>query len=463
VRNLLCLIFFVATASLSAQTIRLVRTDVDSAKSHFVTATRSFAFDVQLDSVDNCNGVSFELRHSFGNTIKFSGWRPRTLGTKGTITVDLSSDTTAGSIHIGVLSGANSDSAGFKNPVAIHLEFVAAPDAPHNANAVFNFINPRAVIGGDSSFILPLTSVPQIFNIHGYVDVWPGDADNNGLVDTRDVSQIGVFIGAGAPGNSIESFKRNPASALWSAQSALTWDSTEVTYADCDGNGVITVRDILVVLANFANIRPAAFKNDDEHVLSLGFKNGKPYSANLLKIPVSATAFKNFIGASGTIPQEFLKSVKGIEAGEIFGADALAFYDETSGEFAVGSFKNREGFTNGVVAYILADEEFAFKNELTGITAQGEFIPLNSVATSVGSFKNPEVKITSDPLLKTLKISGTEFSTYNSIEVFDITGSRVLFTNEISTTIDVASLSPGVYIAVVASGTERISRTFLLF
>jgi uncharacterized repeat protein (TIGR01451 family) len=75
--------------------------------------------------------------------------------------------------------------------------------------------------------------------------VYPGDADNDGLVDVRDILPLGRFFGLAGPG-------RSNASLNWTPQSVLLpWTPEEAVYADCDGNGTVEGNDVQAILTNW--------------------------------------------------------------------------------------------------------------------------------------------------------------------------------------------------------------------
>ncbi len=78
--------------------------------------------------------------------------------------------------------------------------------------------------------------------------VWPGDADNNGLVEIQDVLQVGIAQNRQGPG-------RPNMSQVWTPQAAIAWNSSSAgindLFADCDGNGVIDANDLSPIADNF--------------------------------------------------------------------------------------------------------------------------------------------------------------------------------------------------------------------
>ncbi len=82
-------------------------------------------------------------------------------------------------------------------------------------------------------------------NITFQVQVYPGDANNDGLVDVRDVLPIGRFYGMIGPA-------RTGATTIWGAQTlANPWSPLDAGFADCDGNGVIDSNDVVPIVQNW--------------------------------------------------------------------------------------------------------------------------------------------------------------------------------------------------------------------
>ncbi|MEM7105309.1 MAG: Ig-like domain-containing protein [Bacteroidota bacterium] len=107
-----------------------------------------------------------------------------------------------------------------------------------------------------------IPGVPELFSVVYFVDVlptqggctddcvWPGDANNNGLVDVYDLLPIGLTYGE-------TGIARINATTDWIGQAALDWPSQvpdlniNTKFADCDGNGIIEAADTLVILENY--------------------------------------------------------------------------------------------------------------------------------------------------------------------------------------------------------------------
>ncbi|MCK4858184.1 MAG: PKD domain-containing protein [candidate division Zixibacteria bacterium] len=78
--------------------------------------------------------------------------------------------------------------------------------------------------------------------------VYPGDCNNDGLVNEIDILPIGVFYGLTGP--SRDQFAEN---TTWGAKQALPWDDPRVVYADADGDGVVDENDVTIVATNWGS------------------------------------------------------------------------------------------------------------------------------------------------------------------------------------------------------------------
>lgn len=94
---------------------------------------------------------------------------------------------------------------------------------------------------GASIFLVPVSG--QVTAKAGLL-VWPGDTDNNGLVDQGDILPIGLYWHSTGPA-------RSEASLSWEVQVATPWSPEAATYADADGNGLVDQGEILAIGLNW--------------------------------------------------------------------------------------------------------------------------------------------------------------------------------------------------------------------
>lgn len=74
--------------------------------------------------------------------------------------------------------------------------------------------------------------------------VWPGDTNNDGWVDAKDVLPIGLYWKR-------TGLIRPTATTEWNAQEVTTWNPLEATYADANGDGVVEAKDVLPIGFNW--------------------------------------------------------------------------------------------------------------------------------------------------------------------------------------------------------------------
>ncbi len=98
---------------------------------------------------------------------------------------------------------------------------------------------------------LVLTSPPLYYDIQS---VWPGDFNNDGIVDNLDVLYWGLAEGFTGP-------TRPNATTDWVAQGCPEWADTiqgvNAKHQDADGNGIVDEDDLAVVLENYGKTRSA--------------------------------------------------------------------------------------------------------------------------------------------------------------------------------------------------------------
>lgn len=79
--------------------------------------------------------------------------------------------------------------------------------------------------------------------------VWPGDANEDGIVDVNDLFSIGVAYGQSGASRAVTAIN-------WAPQFAHNWVSAQPggvndKFADCNGDGIINATDTLAIIQNF--------------------------------------------------------------------------------------------------------------------------------------------------------------------------------------------------------------------
>ncbi|MBI3258264.1 MAG: T9SS type A sorting domain-containing protein [Ignavibacteriae bacterium] len=465
------------SVNLCAQSIKIVRTDVDSTRAHFITATFRFGVDITLEDSPGCTGAAFELRYTNASVVRFSGWSAGSFGSRGTIQVDQTDLTTvAGRISVGSLSGDPAYARGTDNPVVVHFDFVVMPDAIHNQTSVFSFVNAQAIINKDSGTIVQLTSNSTPLAIRSFIKVWPGDADNNGIVDTRDASQIGRFIGNNDSITMFRGFKRQPGSTFWSPQTALAWDSAQATFADCDGNGDVTLADLMIVPLNHGKVVSETKGAIPLTPIRLPDNTAPVYPPNSEKIPIFVSTDRPFLAASAEVTWNTTDDeILGIEPGELFCGKDLMLYSNIfeqkhSALLAIGALDGCQAEHGGILAYLIINPRrpgvppYPMLQTPTGITASGLFFPLQSVSAVKGEFSNDNDFI----IRKSDKLLSITFNNpqNSSVTIINVLGQNLIhksvMQSESSAEIDVSALAQGIYFVLITSGQNTYCQTFVL-
>lgn len=346
--------------NIAAQSLYVKRTDVDESRFGFVTASYTFGMDIHLKDLKNSNGIAFQLNFNQGEVVKFSQWLPGDFG-KPQIIPMLNPDGTS-KLIIAVGLGNSTIPDSIKEPKVLHLEFVVLQNAANASIVNFAFQQPVAtIIENGNREIVALEAERIDYTIHGFVNVWPGDTDNNGIVNHLDYANVTKYIGLGSATKNMKSFKRKSGSAIWAPHRVLTWDNAEVTYSDCDGNGDITITDMLIVSYNMGKDTLTSKVNKTTEEIQEDFPKPVYFeSPEYIKIPLTINPELEFITAAGTfdisnIITEF--EFIGVEPGNTFSEKPFVYFtlDESNKlHLASGSYlREQSKFNQSNLSYIV--------------------------------------------------------------------------------------------------------------
>ena len=417
-KNLLYILFvYFLCATTFAQDIFIERTDVDSSRSGFVTATYNFSFKVKLKNVRNCTGISFVLRYNQTEYVKFSNYRTLPFSRSGSVFVYPFYNPIDGyeRIFTGILNGDTVGGVGETNPEAIEFEFSVGANAPENTFVEFFFEDAEAVVSDSSSGkIIKLKSNTVLYNIHGFVNVWPGDANNDGIVNINDVSVVALYLGYGANKSNFRSFQRKNASTDWFAQSCLGWDSLAITYADCDGDGEVTINDMLIIPLNFGKTHVNRTHYSAENSLT---QFNEIHLKELVRVPYSIECEEPIVGFISEMPtNQIFINVKEIFPLNSFNDDifTVVVNNEQTKYFLSGSSQHNP----------LNNRIFAYSNQQNvligrGITKQGKIVAAKLVPQNLLS--------KADEMLILENLEGIKDFPLK-IKIFDILGEEKYYT-----------------------------------
>jgi len=177
-----------------------------------------------------------------------------------------SNDTILGDLYFSSLAQwstySNQDSSSF-----IHVpQFTSSTDLHilndsllDNKGIPFSSV-PNDFDGDVRSAISPDIGCDEFIGNPNMVNVWPGDANNDLVVDNYDIIPLGFYLNH--TGNT-----RNIVSNLYTPQQGLKWgvsqfNGQDKVYADCDGNGTIQHADTVAVRQNYGLTH--LFQNDGQ-------------------------------------------------------------------------------------------------------------------------------------------------------------------------------------------------------
>ncbi len=107
---------------------------------------------------------------------------------------------------------------------------------------------------------MPETSVMLIYPGTMFCVVWPGDVNNDGMVNYGDRKSLNKYIydanlrnpWLSGPGRYRADAKTNPLSTFaWEGQAGIPWNTDEGCYMDADGNGTVNNFDYVVMKVNW--------------------------------------------------------------------------------------------------------------------------------------------------------------------------------------------------------------------
>jgi hypothetical protein len=182
-------------------------------------------------------------------------------------------------------------------------KFVSSSCAPNATPIKFSISNVVAIDGAGAALTLGAgAKTITINNAGGEPIVWPGDTNNDKIVNHIDVLPLGTYWGRTGP-------IRPNASLTWIGQPSLCWNPPNAVYADANGDGKIDQTDVLAI----------GFNYDKSHTSPALFADGKIEKVEALQNATIAP----MVSSSGFAPnQEFFISLKVDAASNLFG---LAF------------------------------------------------------------------------------------------------------------------------------------------
>ena len=145
-----------------------------------------------------------------------------------------------GHVAIGVSRKSGSGGISGSGTVA-RIKFSSSADTPNGSQINFSLTNVVAINSNGESLALEPRSLMITMR---YILVWPGDTNNDGIVNQVDVLPLGLFWNKTGP-------VRPNASMAWMGQPAPPWTPENATYADANGDGLVNQTDVLPIGINW--------------------------------------------------------------------------------------------------------------------------------------------------------------------------------------------------------------------
>ncbi len=205
-----------------------------------------FYVDIHVGSgslpVSDLKVVSFEINFSNTSIVDYVSYETGPFLTDAQATVVPDESTGKMSISVYKTSGGNSGSG-----LLLRLKFKVLNSATDGQTISFNF-GPVQANNSSGNAISLDPSGPAATTISSGVIVWPGDANNDKQVSIFDINSV-VAIHWQKTGPA-----RTNASMQWTGQPCVPWNPKAATYADCNGDGTVSIFDINAVIVNFGKI-----------------------------------------------------------------------------------------------------------------------------------------------------------------------------------------------------------------
>lgn len=342
--------------------IQAAPTGVPIYPSASTTQTIGAEFWVDIIVGDNVNpvsdlfGVSFDL--NFTNTTYVDVVTPHSnnvvTGTFiGSDVVFVQTvDEAAGKVSIGISRKAGQGGVSGFGTVA-RIKFVSNAGTPEGTSILFSLSSVSA--NDPVGTTIALTPGTLTVTLSGGLIVWPGDTNNDGVVNQVDVLPIGLSWGLTGP-------PRPGASIAWIGQPATPWTPENATYTDANGDGTVDQADVLPIGLNWGKTHTLMSAPDD---VATGEKLKKPNASTLqinltgdtrpngvCRVEFVAENVTNLFGISFEMvysPTTYIDSIR-VENGSWLGNDII-FYpnvDMSSGKVSFGiSRKAGQGGISG--------------------------------------------------------------------------------------------------------------------
>ena len=368
--------------------------------------------------VQDLFGVSYNL--TYGPTQYVSVVQPTSENIKigdflGTDVVHFEQDDGAGIVSAGITrkSGAGGVSgAGELLLVQFHVD----ENTPEDIELSFSLSDVSA--NTETGSTVELQPRTLVLTINNGVPVWPGDTNNDGIVDEKDILPIGQYWNAaGEP--------RAEISMLWQEYMCPEeWTPKAATYVDCNGSGVVEAADVLAIGLNWHKTHSVALakrggsSDSRSSTSSMSLQcQGQGTAENPFYVDVQVNEVADLLGVSFNLQvQENADYVifNSVQYSEFFGSDLITFesIDNETATVSVGATRKAvDGGIQGTGSicrvYFTLKEETPnmqlISFEMTDVTAndsRGTLLALEAETASIMTGVEAEGELPTDFVLQ---------------------------------------------------------------
>ena len=262
------------------------------------TSCAEYFVDIRVENVTNLFGASFVLNYT--NTAYINYLTSENGGFLGNdVLLYANPEDPLGKVSIGVTRKTGQPGS-TGSGVIVRVKFSSPASTPVGTPVTFSITDIVGIDPLNNSITLTPQSASTVLNCG---TVWPGDTNNDGIVNQADVLPLGLHWNRTGPA-------RTGGSCAWSAQIAAPWTPLAATYADANGDGIVNQADVLCIGLNWNRTHTTA----SSAPLTL--------ADNTLAKAAFAEVFAEAIPAQLTPGQEFIVRIQVAEARNLFG---LAF------------------------------------------------------------------------------------------------------------------------------------------
>lgn len=286
-------------------------------------------FDVEIvvgsenEPITNLFGVSFDLQYTNTTYIDYVSYDKSGSFLGDNILDYVSPNDASGKISVGLTRmGTATGVSGTGSVIKIKLKSLSS--TPGNTNISLSLQNVSA--NDPSGSNISLNPLSTTVNVQRGLTVWPGDCNNDGVVNQADILPIGLYWEKTGP------VRTAPNKLQWIAQLVDPWSPELATYADANGDGVVNQGDILPIGINWQKTH-GLLKNISvpiSNVVNSNYLSPVAYfeeNNNILVLIISTANNTDLFGVSFQVnyPADKLK-VLSVTKEELFDKNALWYH-----------------------------------------------------------------------------------------------------------------------------------------